>query len=291
MSTGVGDQVEASGEATAPVRGPESPWPGRVQAAFGGAAVLVWLLVLGSAWSTGLRPSTFDALRSDLATGSVTQWYAASALDKGILDLAHAEQAGLAGGAGEPGWSSATADPDGLTGPADSVEGQEFVTPEGFPDGGLLVWRTYGRPGWSVASPTGSVHPAVSAGPTEESTALVRQLREAEVPMKPFEFTDRSPLELVYLAGGVLLFARWLFGPAPRVGTKWFWFWLFIGTPLALGAVAYAVTELIGLRRRPDRPLDRRFRGIFGFLASVLVALAVGLAAQLLRSRGVPLPF
>ena len=79
-------------------------------------------------------------------------------------------------------------------------------------------------------------------------------------------------------------------GPATRVGTKWFWFWLLVGTPLGVGAIAYAVTELIGLRRRPDRPSASRRTGIVGFAAAIVLSLAVAAASQLLRSQGVPIP-
>lgn len=273
MTTGFGDAVSAPATACAPTPRVESQWSTRVLAAVGGAVVVVWVLLLATVWTTGLRASSFDALRSDLASGSVRQWYAASSLDTGMLDSARAEQAGTAGGVVDP-----------------AAEGG-FATPDGFPDGGILVWRTWGEPGWSVASPDGSIHPPASASPTEESTALVRQLRDAQVPMRPFAFSERTPLELVQIVGGLLVLARLVLGPATRVGTKWFWLWLFVGAPLALGVVAYAVTELVGLRRRPDRPPDRRFRGVFGFVAGLLLTIGVGLGAGLLGSWGVPLPF
>lgn len=274
MSIGAGDGVETAEAAVRAEPSREEQWSVRVLAAFGGAVVVVCLLVLGSAWSTGLRPSTLETLRSDIATGSVRQWYVASSLDKGVMDFARAEQAGESGGSGD----------------ASESDDGSFATPEGFPDGGLLVWRTWGQKGWSVAGPHGTVSAVMSAPATEESTALVRQLREAEVPMKPLEFSDRSTLEIIYVAGGVLVLARLVLGPPPRVGTKWFWFWLLAGSPLGLAAIAYAVTELVGLRRRPDPPLDRRHRGIVGFAGAILLSIAVGSLLALLRSRGVPVP-
>jgi hypothetical protein len=54
--------------------------------------------------------------------------------------------------------------------------------------------------------------------------------------------------------------------------------------------MAYAVTELVGLRRRPDPPLDRRLKGIVGFAGAILLRLGVAATAALLRSRGVPIP-
>lgn len=270
MSTEVGERQVVVADA----RLRDGYWSARVLAALGGAVVVVCLMVLGAGWTTGLRGSTLEALRSDIASGSVVQWYAASSLDKGAMDFARASQAGESGGS------------------VDMPESEDgsFVTPEGFPDGGLIVWRAWGQAGWSVAGPGDAVHAVMSAPATEESTALVRQLREAQVPMKPFEFSDTPTLDWVYAVGGLLMLARLVLGPATRVGTKWFWFWLLVGSPLGLAAIAYAVTELVGLRRRPDPPLDRRLKGIVGFAGAILLSIAVGGLLGLLRSRGVPIP-
>ena len=274
MSIDVGDGVGTRGVAVEAAPPPPAEWVTRVRAAWGGAVVVVCLLVLGSSWTAGLQPSTLETLRSDIASGAVVQWYAASSLDKGPLDVARAEQSGT---------SSGSADQP-------SVEDDSVMVPEGFPVGGILVWRTWGQSGWSVAGPGSAVSAPMSAQATDESTALVRQLREAQVPMKPFEFSDRAPLELVAALGGVVLLLSLVAGPATRVGTKWFWFWLLVGTPLGVGAIAYAVTELIGLRRRPDRPSASRRTGIVGFAAAIVLSLAVAAASQLLRSQGVPIP-
>lgn len=274
MGIGVGDGVqtrEVAVEAAPPL---PAEWVARVRAAWGGAVVVVCLLMLGSSWTTGLRPSTPETLRSDIGSGSVTQWYAASSLDKGPLGVARAEQSGTSSGPSDP----------------FVVEDGTGVAPEGYPDGGILVWRTWRESGWSVTGPGGAVSAQMSAGAAEESTALVRQLREAQVPMKPFAYPDRPPLDWAYAVGGFLLLLGLIVGPATRVGTKWFWFWLLVGTPLGIGAIAYAVTELVGLRRRPDRPASSRLRGLRGFAASVVISLALGVVAELLRSRGVPLP-
>lgn len=270
----MGDTAEVTAREAGPLPTREPHWSVRVTAALGGAVVVVCLMVLGSAWTTGLRASTFAELRSDIASGNVVQWYVASSVEKETRDFARAVQAGMSNG-----------DTDS-SGPEDGTG----VAPEGFPDGGILVWRTWGGSGWSVAGPDGLSSSSMSAEASEETVLLVRQLREAQVPMRPFSFSDRTPLEIVYAVGAVLLLGRLVLGPATRVGTKWFWFWLVVGTPLQIGAIAYAVTELVGLRRRPDRPLDRRARGLVGFAGGIVIALAVALTAELLRSRGVGIP-
>ena len=270
----MGDTAEVADREAGPLSSREEHWSGRVAAALGGAVVIVCLMVLGSAWTTGLRPSTLDDLRSDLASGAVVQWYVASSVEREPRDFARAVQAGMS----NEGTDSAGAE-----------EGS-VAAPEGFPDGGILVWRTRGGSGWSVAGPDGFSTSSMSAGATEETVLLVRQLREAQVPMRPFSFSDTTPLEVVYAVGAVLLLGRLVLGPSTRVGTKWFWFWLVATTPLQIGAIAYAVTELVGLRRRPDRPLDRRAKGLVGFVGGIVIALAVGLTTELLRSRGIAIP-
>ncbi|MFW5471240.1 hypothetical protein ACOCJ4_14490 [Knoellia sp. CPCC 206435] len=274
MSFEVGDTTEVGAREAGPLAAREEHWSMRVTAALGGVVVVVCLMVLGSAWTSGLRPSTLDDLRSDIASGAVVQWYVASSVEREPRDFARAVQAGMSNG-----------DTD-----SSGAEGGTGVAPEEFPNGGILVWRTWGGRGWSVAGPDGLASSSMSAEATEETVLLVRQLREAQVPMRPFSFSDTTPLEVVYAVGAVLLLGRLVLGPSTRVGTKWFWFWLVATTPLQIGAIAYAVTELVGLRRQPDRPLDRRAKGLVGFVGGIVIALAVALIAELLRSRGVGIP-
>lgn len=281
MPAGVGEgPVEAY--ATPEQASDPGPEPGREPAvwhtrfiiALGGAVVVVVGMLLGSAWTTGLRPSTFDQLRADLSSGTVQQWYAAERFESAPLELWRASASTIRGDLESPG------------------EGQ-FLPPKGDPLGGILLWRTWGEPGWHVASLSGvtsSTSDTYSEPATEDSAALVAELRAAGVPMKPFEFGETTTLDWVQRVGGLLLLAGLVFGAAPRVGTRWFWFWVIINAPLALGAVAYAVMELIGFGRRPDRPLDKRVPGIFGFVGAIALSFVFGVGADLLRERGVPLP-
>lgn len=251
---------------------PPGDWGQRVGVAFGGAVVAVIALVLLSSWSSGLRPSTFESLRADLRDGSVQQWYAAESFESAPLGLLSAPTSTLRGEGDE------------------TLDGV-FQPPVGDPVGGLLVWRTWGSPGWQVASQSG----VTGAGDgdrepaSEESTALVAQLRAAQVPMKPFEFSGTTltgPLAL----GGLVVLIGLVTGGAPRVGTRWFWLWVMLIVPVGLGFAAYAVVELVGLRRRPDRPLDRRRSGLVGLVGAIVLSLVMGAVAGFLRSRGVPLP-
>lgn len=272
MTVGVGNGVAyvATGEQPRA----ETWWHARFLAAFGGAVVVVIGLMLTSGWTTGLRPSTFDQLRSDLKDGSVQQWYVAERFDDAPLDLKRASASGIRGD-------------------LDDLGPDQFNPAKGDPLGGILVWRTWGLPGWQVASQSGvaSAGSSYSAAATEESDALVGDLRAAGVAMKPYEFADSGPFDWVYPIGAVLLLGGLIMGTAPRVGTRWFWFWIIIGVPLALGAVVYAVMELIGMRRRPDPPLDKRVSGLKGFVGSLIAGLVVSFAADWLRGRGFSIPF
>ena len=271
MTVGVGDDVAY---AATPEPRTESGWHDRFIVAFGGAVVVAIGMMPASAWTTGLRPYTFDQLRSDLDDGTVQQWYAAEHIDQAPLDLRRAPSSTVRGDLEQP------------------VEG-EFLPPKGDPLGGILVWRTWGTPGWQVASQSGveAAGDSYYEAATEASAALVRELRAADVPMKPFEFSEGTALDWVQGVGAFLLIAGLIMGAAPRVGTRWFWFWVLITVPLALGAVAYAVMELIGLRRRPDPPLKRRLTGLMGSVGSIVASFVVGLVAHWLRGRGVSLPF
>ncbi|MFW5473680.1 hypothetical protein ACOCJ5_10250 [Knoellia sp. CPCC 206450] len=270
MATGVG---EAAAGAVSERRRPWAGWGERLVVALGGAVVAVVAVLLVSSWQTGLRASSFEQLQADLADGTVQQWYAAEQLESGPLDLTRAPASGVRG---------------------DLEEGAEgaYLPPKGEPLGGILVWRTWGGTGWLVASPAGTAALAddLRMAATEESTALVGQLREAQVPMKPFEFSDGSWVAVVVTFGGLGLFAFLVMGPSPRVGTRWFWLWVMLTLPAASGVLAYAVLELVGIRRRPDRPLDRRISGLRGFLGSILVSMVLLAVAHTLRDNGVPLP-
>lgn len=60
--------------------------------------------------------------------------------------------------------------------------------------------------------------------------------------------------------------------------------------PLLLGFIAYAALELIGFRRLPDPPLNKRLTGLVGLVGAVVLGFLVDLVAGALRSRGVPIP-
>lgn len=273
MTVGVGDDVASFATTEAPARS-WNAWQQRLVVAFGGAVIAVVATLLVMSWSTGLRESTFQQLQSDITDGSVQQWYAAERFESGPLDLKQAPTSTVRGDLDE------------------ASEGV-YLPPNGDPLGGILVWRTWGEPGWHVASESGVSHAGdeYQAAATEASTALVGQLRAAHVPMKPYEFSDGGWVGGAVNFGGLAILVLLVLGPAPRVGTRWFWFWVLLNGPVALGFVVYAVMELIGIRRRPDPPLAKRLNGVQGFLGMLLLGFVAAAVADTLRSNGVPLPF
>ena len=273
MTVGVGDDVAH----TAIVEQPrvETGWHARLRTAFGGAVVAVVLVILAVLWSQSLRAATFDDLRSDISQGAVREWYVADELVKGDFDRLEARQSPL---------ETTQVTDDGVT--SGTTTG-----PAGEPSGGILVWRSWDNR-WHVAAAHMDLRSiggfGTSASP--EFTALVAQLREAGVPMRANDYGDPPGWHNLAALGGLVVLLVLVLGAAPRVGTRWFWFWLLLNGPLLLGFLAYAVMELIGFRRRPDRPLNKRLTGLVGLVGAVVLSFLVDLVAGALRSRGVPIP-
>lgn len=272
MTVGVGDDVVYAATSEQPRAA--TGWHARFIVAFGGAVVAVSLMLLGSAWSEGLRGSTFTELRSDIASGSVQEWYVADSLRQGDFDLMEAHQSPL---------EVTEVTDDGVF---------ASTEPDGEPAGGILVWRTWGSTGWQVAASDADLGSfgQMSTDANEQSKALVGALRAAGISMRPNDFSDNTTLQNFAAFGALLVLAGLLFGAAPRVGTRWFWFWMFLNGPLALGFIAYAVMELIGFRRRPDPPLNKRLSGVVGFAGALVLSFALSAGAEFLRSSGVSLP-
>ncbi len=274
VGVGLGDGVA---EAAAPDQERAEPgWHARFLAAFGGAVVVVALIMIAASWTQGLRPATFVDLRADISQGGVQEWYVADNLAKGDFDRMEAHQSTL----------------EQVTEDGTTVSNSTSMTGAGEPSGGILVWRTWGDSGWKVAASDADVRSTGGFGTeaTEESRALVKQLRDAGVSMRPYDFSESTGLENMAKLGGLLVLVGLVAGSAPRVGTRWFWFWAMVIGPWFLGFIAYAVMELIGFRRRPDPPLTKRLSGIMGLAGAWVLGVLLALGANFLHQRGVPLP-
>jgi hypothetical protein len=276
MTVGVGADVAQV--ATSGRERTEPSWHARFITAFGGAVVIVALILLAVSWSEGLRAATFDELRADLSQGSVQEWYVADKIAKGDFDRMEARQS--------------TFEEVVVDGNGETTSTSTSMNGPGEPSGGILVWRTWGDSGWKVAASDSEIlgMGGLTAEASEESTALVRQLRDARFSMRPFDPFESTALENLAKLGGLLVLLGVVMGSAPRVGTRWFWFWAMVVGPWFLGFIAYAVVELIGFRRRPDPPLEKRLSGVMGLAGAWVLGILLSLGADFLRRSGVNLP-
>lgn len=156
--------------------------------------------------------------------------------------------------------------------------------------GDVLVWQTaaghtfYVAPDArrGLAGPPDGVELELSIAPPSgrrEIARLERELGSAGVP-QTYDAGSAPTIGFLLVASAFLLLVA---GPAPRRGTRWFWFWVG-GISAGLGVLAWLVLERI---RPPadERPVvhgdvERRWHGAAGFgcllLSSILVGLFLG---------------
>ncbi len=133
---------------------------------------------------------------------------------------------------------------------------------------------------------------------SEVPAALARDLAAAGVPeATPGRLWLNPPAQRTYTAGALLLLVSTIvviFGPRPRRGTRWFWFWL-VGGPLSVGVAIFAVAELIRPRYEPagtvhPRGVAGRWNGLTGFAAGIVLSMA-GTALMLALTNVSPIWF
>ncbi|MFK3982808.1 hypothetical protein ACI2K4_20830 [Micromonospora sp. NPDC050397] len=217
--------------------------------------VVLWVVWATLAWWSAPRASDVDQARRDIAAGAVssvaTGW----------------------GWRNDPFWGAT-------------------VTLQHGTGGQMVTWTTTsGRvryldslPSYAVEFPAGQV----SGNPPEHP--VVTELRVAAR-------TERSGIDLhrlgdiaqVAAALAMLVFLLALIpGPAPVVGTKWFWFWI-AGIPFGLGLLVWAVKErwrpdprtiLTGQLSGVDGPIrSKRLTGFEGFLFAIGLGIALSIVA------------
>ncbi|MFK5635961.1 MULTISPECIES: hypothetical protein [unclassified Ornithinimicrobium] len=145
-------------------------------------------------------------------------------------------------------------------------------------------WGLYGPPQRTWADAT-----------AEETEWIRTRLLTSDVPRGPhaLELGRTGSVALVLgpaLLAGVL--AHLLLGPAPRHGTRWFWFWL-LGLPGGIGVVGYALWEVAGLREHRVPAPGLRSDGVYGvvvlLLAGMLASLSTGILLVLVGATVTPL--
>ncbi|WP_191842743.1 hypothetical protein [Catellatospora chokoriensis] len=234
------------------------------------AMVLLWLLAAAAGWWTAPRKQSYEQARADVAAGHVTAYQWGDS---------------WAAGSPRPWFGVSGLRASGTLGP-------------------VFVWRTPdGRVHWTntdffdQVTTTGAVDPASYSGPGAEGIA--QDLRAGGLEHRAGEI---QPLGVAVTGIGLALAAVFLgvvvAGPAPVLGTRWFWFWLVYTAPYGLGMLFWLS------RDRPwSRPLapaampgdrERRDRGILGLclgiLATILISLLLLTLHEALGGRWVPLP-
>lgn len=155
-------------------------------------------------------------------------------------------------------------------------------------DGPLFVWRTYdGRTYYVVAdaAPTDPFFVADSSEPQTESidAAVWASLHDTGRPLYGDVRPDSRYLPTII---GLVCLAVLVAGPAPVIGTRWYWFWLTAGVPFGLGVLAWLTTERPWSRRvgsPSESDVDNRSSGLTGLLIAIAASVAVGLLGAFLR--------
>ncbi|MGG5257667.1 hypothetical protein [Phycicoccus avicenniae] len=247
----------ATGAAPAPPRSgwrllrPEA-WPEHTgRRLFGAVLVALWVTFVVLAAANQLRLVTPDRFADDLAQSRVVTWR--------IITLAGSDD--TRGWAATPQYGVPAALPNGdLDREQPPLGGREALAY--FVDSSLSRMRVVdpdrGDPGLLVARLREAGVPAALSRPA---------LDELTAPP-----SDVAALPALGLGG--LFLAGILVGPAPRRGTRWFWFWQAWVT-LGVGVLAYAVLEL--LRPAAVGSVTRQ-RGWVGFVAAVGASLVLAAA-------------
>ncbi|ANS77570.1 hypothetical protein SGUI_0174 [Serinicoccus hydrothermalis] len=176
-------------------------------------------------------------------------------------------------GTGTGGWWQGSL--DGLTDASEPVEPQYSE---------LVYTLAAGSPRIAVSEQVDPSPRVWSSWSEAETTWLQQQVVGSEIPSGVANLRLGTTAQVhavlrVVLAGGML--ALVLFGPVPRHGNRWFWFWL-IGLPAGLGVLAYAVWEIGGWRDHRAPAPERRARGGYGFLVMFAGGVLIAVAAQTL---------
>lgn len=235
------------------------------------ALVLLWLVAAVLAWWTAPRKQSYDHARADVVAGRVTAYQWGDRWDSN----------------GPAPWFGASAlRSSGTLGP-------------------LFAWRTPdGRVKWTdtidfdQVSTTGAVDErrysgagAVGLAQDIQAAGLARWNGDVDSPPGPVVLGIGVGLAAIFL--GVLVA-----GPAPVLGTRWFWFCLVSLAPLGLGLLFWLARDRPWSRSAAPPPLpgdaERRDRGmlgvIIGIVAMILTSILLVMLHGALGDRWIPRP-
>jgi hypothetical protein len=173
---------------------------------------------------------------------------------------------------------------DQWQGGADDWDYRPMLSSSG--DGGRIVaWRTTD---WRLHYTDTSTDTG-TGGSVDQRVAAIRQATTA-AGLTPGSITDDRPVRIgtaISLLVALFVVALLVNGPVPMIGTRWYWWWIFVGLPFGLGLVYWLWRER-PWSRTAEVPLgppnrDPRRRWYLGILAGLLASMVVGLATALLR--------
>nr|WP_240742144.1 hypothetical protein [Micromonospora zingiberis] len=236
------------------------------------ALVLLWLLAAAVNWWTAPRKHSYEQARADVTAGHVTayQW----------------GDSWATGGSPLPWFGASDLRASGTLGP-------------------LFAWRTPdGRVYWTdtgyfdQVTTTSAVDPASYSGPG--AIGIAQDLRAGGLEHRAGEVHSLG-VAVTVMGIGLVLAAVFLgvvvAGPAPVLGTRWFWFWLVCAAPYGLGLLLWLSRDRPWTRPAVPAAMpgdrERRDRGVFGLvlgiLAGILVSLLLLALNEALGDRWVPL--
>jgi hypothetical protein len=214
------------------------------------ALVVLWMIWAALAWWSAPRTATVEQARADLASGQVTTYEWGDS------------------------WERSSTFTWGNPNPPTLESSREF--------GRIFAWRTsqfqvrYVRLDQAPPPATDASGQPSAPSSDPQTASLVRSVAESR--LQPGSVRMRSLVPLLSIAVGLTMLIVLIAGPAPVVGTRWYWFWVLTGVPLGLGLLFWL------FRERPwspaaETPTDRsgtarRRSGYTGFGISFLTALA-----------------
>jgi hypothetical protein len=213
------------------------------------ALVVLWVIWAALVWWSAPRSATVEQARADLAAGQVTRYQWGDS------------------------WQRSSAWAWGNPNPPTLESTREF--------GRIFAWRTsqfqvrYVRLDQAPPPATDATGQPSAPSSDPETASLMRSVVESGLPQGSAGTGPLVPLLGMVVGLSVLLVL--IAGPAPVVGTRWFWFWVLTGVPLGLGLLFWL------FRERPwspaaETPMDRAGRvrrrsGYTGFGVGFLAAL------------------
>ncbi|GAA1602211.1 hypothetical protein [Catellatospora bangladeshensis] len=221
------------------------------------ALVGAWCLWAVAAWWSAPRPAEADDARTDIAAGQVTVYQWADKWERPMLSS----------------WGTV---------PELRSWGH---------NGPLFIWRTNeGRTYYAVAdaAPADRLLAGGGAEPSRPQTEAIRAAVMASLldTARPLHGDIRPASRYLPMLIGLICLAIIVRGPAPALGTRWYWFWLTTGVPLGLGVLAWLAIERPwsarpGPMSEPD--VDSRHRGLRGLLIAVAASVALAALGLVLR--------